>query len=89
MCLSCNVFRSKGCKKVADNITSSDLAMNVSTDLQDTKSDMTKNAGDHSEKYSPIPFRLSSLGIISTPKRTKKFSLLSVPEIGNTNLTRL
>ena len=44
---------------------------------------MTKNADDLSEEISPIPFRLPSQEIFSTPTRMKTVSPLSVPEIGN------
>ena len=69
--LSCNACRSKCCRNIIDDTPSSDLPMKTSTDLEDNKSDMTKNAEDHSEECSPIPFRLPSLETISTPTTMK------------------
>ena len=44
---------------------------------------MTKNADDLSEEISPIPFRLPSQKILSTPTRMKTVSPLSVLGIGD------
>ena len=88
MCLSkmglkCNTCRSICCRNITDDTPSSDLPIKTSTGLKDNKLDTTKNAENHSEECSPIPFRLPSLEMFSTPTRMKTVSPLSVPETGN------
>ena len=55
MGLICNTCRSICCRNITDDTPSLDLFIKTSTDLKGNKSDMTKNAEDHSEEFCPIP----------------------------------
>ena len=81
--IKCNACRFTCYRNITDDTPSSDLLTKRSTNLKGTKSDKTNSAEDHSREFSPIPFRLPSQKILSTPTRMKTVSPLSVLGIGD------